>query len=181
MNPYPGHYPPQYPPPGPYAATGQPQQVFWNGTGWQQLPPPPQRRGLHAGLLAVLVGLGLGLVLAAGAVATNAYAKHSICTAMESTGTHRSTMTEDDAISTIHDAADRMRGYGRLLLFDRSLKSAIDSLAADMDELATLSGALTGSTASTDSLARFFQVMSAVNTHARDAQRACGLPADGIA
>jgi hypothetical protein len=161
-----------YPPPGPY------HQVFWNGMSWQPLPPPPQRRGLHAGLIGVLAALGVGLVLGAGAAAVNAYAKHTICTAMESTGTRRSTLAEEDAISSIHDAADRMRGYGRLLVYDRSLKSAVDSLAADMDELATLSGALTSSS---DSLARFFAVISSVNTHARDAQRACGLPADGIA
>ncbi|WP_305787821.1 hypothetical protein [Symbioplanes lichenis] len=156
-------------------------QVFWNGMSWQQLPPPPQRRHLPAGLIGVLAALGVGLIVGAGAAAANAYAKHTICTSMESTGTHRPAMAEADAISSVHDTADRMRDYGRLLVFDRSLKSAIDGLAADLDELATLSGALTSSAASTDSLTRFFQVISAVNTHARDAQRACGLPADGIA
>ncbi len=206
-------YPPQYPPPGPYGGPpvgpphypqGYPQAGgFPPGYPQAGYPPPPfptplpygtqpphvpGRSGRSRGpLIAGLAVLAMLLVLGGGAAAVNAYAKHTVCEAMETTGTRpdngaRSTgRSTTEAVATMHDTADRMRTYSRMLLFDRTLRSAVTGLADDVDELATISTDLADQQLGTAALTHFFEVVNSVNTHARDAQRACGLPANGIA
>lgn len=208
---YPPQYPPPEPhggpPPGPYGGPppfhpqgypqaghpqagyppGQPQAGYYGQTfapyGAPPAPFPGRPRRSRGPLIAALAALGLLLVLGGGAAAVNAYAKHTVCTAMESTGTTSASTARSttDAIATMHDTADRMRTYSRMLLFDRTLRAAVTGLAEDVEELATISTGLTTDQVGTAALTHFFEVVNSVNTHARDAQRACGLPANGIA
>jgi hypothetical protein len=132
----------------------------------------------------------LVVVLAGGvAVGANTYAKHQICTTLKgesfarqgspaaqgpSASADPSTTPADTA--QVRRAADSLRAWGHLLVIDRSLKGAVDGLADDVDQLADL---MTASEAGS-ALERLVLLAASVNDHVRQAQRACGLPVQGI-
>ncbi|MEU4244214.1 hypothetical protein [Actinoplanes sp. NPDC026619] len=171
--------------PAPNGGAGWPPQ---GAAPWQPGYPPPARPGNHKpliiGLIAVLV-IGLG----AGAIGTNAWAKHSICAAMEndtitgssSAGSSSGGLSQSDLAEMRH-VAEQLRGRARLLIFDGTLRTAVKGLADDVDNIANLLGS---SSSTEDALlgggfAELMMVAASVNGHARQAQRACGLPARGI-
>ncbi|GIM92405.1 hypothetical protein [Paractinoplanes toevensis] len=189
----PGH--PQYlqPPPEHFQATPGP------GPGWGYppgpapwpIPPvygPPPRRGpnklLIIGLVAAVV-----VALGAGATAVNAYARHSVCSTMADNSTlgGSSTSASDGRVTQaeldgMHGEADDLRGRARMLVFDRDLRSAVNGLADDVDNIANLLGS-SGSAENAvlgGGFAELLMVAASVNGHARQAQRACGLPATGL-
>jgi hypothetical protein len=69
-----------------------------------------------------------------------------------------------------------------MLVFDTSLRKAVNGLADDVDNLANLldSSASADDSATGGGFAELMMVAASVNGHARQAQRACGLPATGI-
>ncbi|GIF26910.1 hypothetical protein BJ973_003551 [Actinoplanes tereljensis] len=187
----PGH--PQHLPPPP-DPPGQPGPAAWpTSVGYPPVygPPvygPPTHRGPNP---LLLVGLVVAVVAAivVGAAAVNAYARHSICTAMEDDASLGGTSARTSSgqytqaeLDDMHGEADDLRGRARMLLFDRDLRSAVNGLADDVDNIANLLGS-TGSAENAalgSGFAELLMVAASVNGHARQAQRACGLPANGL-
>ncbi len=140
---------------------------------------PMRRRGMVVGFVIV----GLAIALGGGAFGADAYATRSICAAVGATDT----TTPPDGVSKGTDVAlDRARqtltGTATLLLFHPQLRDATRGLAADLGQLRVLRNADdgdAGAAASTAS-AQMLVVASSVDSYARQAQTACGLPADGI-
>jgi hypothetical protein len=178
----PGHpqYLPPPPPPGPapWSAT-YPPPVYG---------PPPPRRGRHRLLLVGLVA-AVVVVLGVGATGANAYARQAICSTMADNSTlgARSAPTSDGRFTRaeldgMHGRADDLRDRARMLVFDRDLRSAAYGLADDVDNIANLLGSsgTAESVALGGGLAELLMVAASVNGHARQAQRACGLPTTGL-
>jgi hypothetical protein len=150
----------------------------------------PRRRGpgkaLAIGLVVLVALLGLG----AGGV--NAYAKHSVCQSLkgesDTIGGGDSGQSSDDGMPTKADldemrtAADNLRGYGHMLIFNGDLREAVNGFADDVDQIADLLGSAGGSATSADQsdLTKLVTIAGSMNSHAREAQKACGLPVTGI-
>jgi hypothetical protein len=143
---------------------------------------------------AVVFGVaGLVAVLGAGAGGVNAYAKHSVCSTLkgESSQMSSGSSANDDAGPTAADLAemrkdaDTLRSYGRMLVFSGDLREAVDGLADDEDQFVDLLKSVSADTAGDEAaakkaLTRMVTVAGSVNSHARQAQGACGLPVTGI-
>jgi hypothetical protein len=141
---------------------------------------------------AVVVGVaGLVAVLGAGAGGVNAYAKHSVCSTLKGERMSSGSSANDDAGPTAADLAemrkdaDTLRSYGRMLVFSGDLREAVDGLADDEDQFVDLLKSVSADTAGDEAaakkaLTRMVTVAGSVNSHARQAQGACGLPVTGI-
>jgi hypothetical protein len=168
----------------------QPWMVQFNS----QPPMAPQsRRGPWK---AVAFGIvGLIALLGAGAGGVNAYAKHSVCADLKAEAAQMnqesSSSSDDDAAPTAADLADerkdadQLRTYGRMLVFSGDLREAVNGLADDEDQMVALVKSATDGPPADDAaakkeLARLVTVVGSVNSHARLAQGACGLPVTGI-
>ncbi|WP_203817651.1 hypothetical protein [Paractinoplanes ferrugineus] len=148
----------------------------------------PARRGPTRKLLIGLVA-ALVVALVGGTAGVNAWAEHSICASIEdeklsdsgSSGSSSEGLDRGD-IADLRHVADQLRNRARLLVFDTSLRKAVDGLADDVDNLADLldSSATTDNGAMDGGFAELIMVAASVNGHARQAQRACGLPATGV-
>jgi hypothetical protein len=155
-------------------------------------PPPPSFGAIHsssgAGRKVLIFALvAAALLIGVGAGTANAYAKHTICSAIESSKATNANSTDDTAdqdlktqIAEAHTTADQMRTYSHMLVFSPSLKSATTGLAEDFDQFADLASSATASGPDADTLAKALTVVGSLNTHARQAQRACGQPVTGI-
>jgi hypothetical protein len=174
------------PPPG----ETQPWMVQFNS---QPAIAPMRRRGPWK---AVVIGIvALAAVVGGGATGVNAYAKHTVCSTLkgESPGAARGGSTEagDDGapsaaeLAEMRKDADTLRTYGRMLVVSGGLREAVDGLADDEDQMvglvksATAAGDIDEATAKKQ-LAELVTIVGSVNSHAREAQRACGLPVTGI-
>jgi hypothetical protein len=80
----------------------------------------------------------------------------------------------------MNKTADQLRSYGKMLVLSRSLHTAVDGLAGDMDQLATLTRKASAGKLSDSDLSSVAAIATSVNTHAEAAQTACGLPATGL-
>jgi hypothetical protein len=109
---------------------------------------------------------------AAGVFAINSYARHAICTQVQDA-------LLPDATSWSGAAAD-LRSHSRLLWFDGDLKSAALILAGDLDRMAALEPAVDAGTRSATTTGKLLVIAGTVNTDARTAQQACGLPLTGV-
>jgi hypothetical protein len=161
---------------------------------WQSTYPPPPgfgpvvRRGPGKKLIVGLV-VGLVVALGVGATGVNAWAKHSVCASIQdenlsdggSSGSSSDGLDQGD-IAEMRHVADQLRNRARMLVFDTSLRKAVNGLADDVDNLANLldSSASADDSATGGGFAELMMVAASVNGHARQAQRACGLPATGI-
>lgn len=194
-----GWAPPPQPSPPPAGAPPEPGQA---PPGWpvvaQQpwlvpfsphLPVPPARRGPGRALVIGLVAV-VGL-LGAGAGGAHAYAKHSVCSMMEDDSAvvgEASGSSSAGAVPTaaefakMRDGADELRGYGRMLVFDGDLRSAVNGLADDLDQIADLftSAGSTEDVVAGRGFTELVTIAGSLNSHARAAQRGCGLPVKGI-
>jgi hypothetical protein len=144
---------------------------------------------------AVVIGVvGLVAVLGAGAAGVNGYAKHTVCSTLKGESTQinqGSSSSSDDGTPTaaelaeLRKDADSLRRYGKMLVFSGDLREAVDGLADDEDQLVDLFTTAKANTSADDATAKkeFAQLMTvvgSVNSHARQAQGACGLPVTGI-
>lgn len=140
------------------------------------LPKPSRnRRGLAVGLLAGLVVLGGGST-----VGLHAYAKHSVCAAFTADGGLTTGDQGTAGKTDLRDAAAQMRTTARLLLFDADLRAAVDGMADDAERLAKLQDAVNAKNATRELVGEMVLVAGSVNSHARQAQLACGLPPVGV-
>jgi hypothetical protein len=146
-------------------------------------PPSGGRTGLRkAGIIGLIA---VTTLTGAGAFGVNSYAKHTVCSSLEGDlafGTESfdasSDWTSADGLTKMRDTSDELRGQARMLIFDTDLRSAMNGFADDVDRLADLVGSEEG-----DFGTGFVQLISlagSVNSHAMQAQRACGLPAEGV-
>ncbi len=205
--PPPGYPPPGYPPaagqPGYPPVAGQPGYPPVAGgppgltppPGWTADQPPPWlvpnvpavaprpvRRGPRKAL--IIAGVAVVALLGAGAAGANAYARNTICSSLEGDSALTGGSSAEPAepgpaeLTRMREAADELRGYGRMLVFDGDLKTAVNGLADDVDQLADLAGS-DGTTAA-GGFAELMTIAGSVNSHARQAQRACDLPVKGI-
>ncbi|MEV6846403.1 hypothetical protein [Actinoplanes sp. NPDC051411] len=161
-------------------------------------PPaaPQPRRGPWK---AVAFGIiGLVALVGAGAGGVNAYAKHTVCEDLKAEAAQvtqqspaSSASSDDDAAPTAAELAearkyaDKLRTYGHMLVFSGGLQEAVNGLADDEDQLVDLVNSATANPPADDAtakkeLARLMTVVGSVNSHARLAQGACGLPVTGI-
>jgi hypothetical protein len=130
--------------------------------------------------------VGAVAIFGIGAFGTNAYAKNAVCSALEEDAGFAGTAAEEKQqaeatppdVEQMREVSDELRGYGRMLVLDGDLKSAVNGLADDMDQLAGLVGA-EGSTPE-NGFAELVTIAGSLNSHAREAQRACGLPVRGF-
>lgn len=145
-------------------------------------PAPRGRRGLgKASIIGVIAGV---VLLGAGTFASNAYAKHTICSSLSDGSTISDSLAggssdepSADTLGKMREAGDQLRGYGHMLVFDRDLKSAVNGFADDIDQLADLMGS---TDEGGDGLAQLLTLAGSVNNHVRQAQQACDLPVKGI-
>ena len=116
----------------------------------------------------------------------NAYAKHVVCSALKDDNGPIAAADADDNTSAASDAAgmrevgDKMRNYSRMLVIDQSLSSAVNGLAEDVDQLADLREQADSDDMGFEAFGQMITLAGSLNTHARQAQRACGLPVTGI-
>jgi hypothetical protein len=165
--------------------------------GWSAEQPPPwlvpnvppaggvrpaRRRPRTALIVAAVATVA---IFGVGAFGTNAYAKNAVCSAMEKeTALTGATAAEEQPeqttpdIEQMREVSDELRGYGRMLILDGDLKSAVNGLADDMDQLAGLIGSEGDPPA--NGFAELMTIAGSLNSHAREAQRACGLPVRGF-
>jgi hypothetical protein len=134
------------------------------------------RKGPIIGLVAAVALLG------SGAFGANAFAKHTICSSLsDGTSLHHFAGDTDEPsagdVAKLREASDQLRGYGHMLLFDGELKSAVNGFADDIDQLADIMGENDGSGAG---FAGLISLAGSINTHARQAQKACDLPVTGV-
>jgi hypothetical protein len=133
----------------------------------QQTLRTPRRGRMTAGVVvAALVAAG------AAVFAVNSYAHHAICAEVQDA-------LLPDATSWSGAAAD-LRAHSRTLLVDGNLKTAALTLADDLDRMATLEPTVETGTRSPTATGRLLVIAGTVNTHARLAQQACGLPLTGV-
>nr|WP_221375246.1 hypothetical protein [Actinoplanes polyasparticus] len=155
----------------------------------QYNPQAPAARARNVPRKALVVGvIAVGALLGAGTAGVNAYAKHQVCAALEGdsslTGSAGSEAPTEAQFTQVRKGADQMRGYARMLVIDGDLRSAVNGLADDADQLVDVL-ATTG-TGSVDRIAggggmtELLTIAGSVNSHARAAQRACDLPVTGI-
>ena len=171
----------------PQPGEAQPWMVQFNS---QPVIAPMRRRGPWK---AVVIGIvALAAVVGGGAAGVNAYAKHTVCSTLkgESPGAAQSGSTDDGAPSAAELAemrkdADTLRTYGHMLVFSGGLQEAVNGLADDEDQMVDLVKSATAAGNSDDATAKkeltqLVTIVGSVNSHAREAQRACGLPVIGI-
>jgi hypothetical protein len=168
------------------------------GPGWAPTPPPwlvqtgipapgPEYRPRRGPRKVWIAGAIAAVVLSAAATfGLSAYAKHTVCSSLSEGATFNNTLSDNssdepsaDDIDKMRDAADDLRSYGRLVMFDQDLRSAVNGFADDIDQLADLMGA-TGDDDDGEGFAQLLTLAGSVNTHVRQAQQACGLPVKGI-
>jgi hypothetical protein len=155
-----------------------------DGPGSPDSPPsrPWGRR------LARRVGRTVVTLLVIGGVAVGGggyFAKRAVCDAVATDLAAGSASVPDDGGTPIptgglEGAAGRLHNYGQILFFDSDLRSAAKALADDLDQLITLEHKIDVNNPSAAGYGRIVVIAGSVNTHARDAQRACGLPVTGI-
>jgi hypothetical protein len=159
----------------------------------QPLVAPQPRRGPWKAVAFGIIGL-IALV-GAGAGGVNAYAKHSVCQDLRAEAAQMNqeptSSSDDDAAPTAADLAEerkdagKLRTYGHMLVFSGDLREAVNGLADDEDQLADLWKSVAADPPADDAaakkeIAQLVTVVGSVNSHARLAQRACGLPVTGI-
>ena len=138
-----------------------------------------------AGRTLVAVGI-VAVVVGGGAFGMNAYAKNVVCSALKDDNGPIAAADADDNTSAASDAAgmrevgDKMRNYSRMLVIDQSLSSAVSGLAEDVDQLADLREQADSDDMGFEAFGQMITLAGSINTHARQAQRACGLPVTGI-
>lgn len=188
------------PPTGP--AGWPPAPAEPGSAGWvPQLPPPadrgappagtpyagersPRRRsggsrpGPLIGLVAAATVLGGG-----GVFGLNAYAERTVCAALRSDDSRP--VAGDPATggtaTELRATAGRLHSYARMLVLDRDLHRAVDSLADDLDRWAALTQKKAGVSNPADpATASIGAVAGSVDTHVKAARKACGRPATGI-
>jgi hypothetical protein len=115
---------------------------------------------------AALVAIG------AGAFAANSYARHAICASVKDA-------LLPDATSW-SGAAAGLRSHSRYLWFDHDLKAAALTLAGDLDRMAALEPTVDAGVRNAAATGKLLVIAGSVNTHARAAQQACGLPVTGV-
>jgi hypothetical protein len=155
--------------------------------------PPPRRGGPWKAVVVAVVALAV--VLGAGAAGVNAYAKHAVCSTLKgestalsrgsSSGSSDGGMPSAAELAELRKDADTLRNYGRMLVFSGGLRDAVDGLADDEDQLADLFTTAMAAKPGDDAVARkelaqLVTLVGSVNSHAREAQGACGLPVTGI-
>jgi hypothetical protein len=174
-----------YPAPEPQAGPdeAQPWMIQFNS----QPPAAPGKR--RSPWKAVTIGLVvLVAVLGGGAGGANAYAKHSVCSTLkgESTALNQDSAKTDDAeMAEMREDADTLRRYGHMLVISGDLREAVNGLADDEDQLVDLlkstgTASPSNEAAAKKALTELMTVVGSVNSHAREAQKACGLPVTGI-
>ncbi|HEY0000362.1 MAG TPA: hypothetical protein VGB74_07905 [Actinoplanes sp.] len=136
------------------------------------------RRALIIAAAAVVV-----LLLGASVFGVDAYAKHAICSYLEDPSTvpggAATTEPGTPSLAEMHDAADNLRDYSRMVLFHGDLKSAATGIADDVDRMADLVDGSAGMSTKTV-FTELMTIATSVNSHIRQAQRACGLPVVGV-
>jgi hypothetical protein len=139
------------------------------------------RTGLIIGVLSAVV-----VIFGGGAAGMNAYAKHTICSSLKSDNDISSDSGSSTASTAATEAADmdktatELRRYGKMLVLSRGLHKAVDGLADDIGQMATLTRKASADTLDDGDLASVATLAASVNTHAEAAQTACGLPATEI-
>lgn len=167
----PGSYPTPYGNPAPPPWLVQPEA------------PGPARRGRRGVRKGPFIGVVAAVaLLGTGVFGVNAFARHTICSSLsDGTSLHHFAGEADEPsagdVAKLREASDQLRGYGRMLLFDAELKSAVNGFADDIDGLADLMGE---NDASGAGFADLIALAKSVDTHARQAQEACGEPVTGV-
>lgn len=165
----------------PYTASHYPYVVAPN-----MAPTKPVRNRRPVG---VVVAGAAGILLLGGgaAYAANAYAKNEVCSAVKDNNSSIFDDKANDSESTADDVAEmesvknKLENASRMLVFDNKLKGAVDGFASDIDRILSLKRANDANPAEAVSdFAEILSLIGSVNTHARAAQEACGLPATGI-
>ncbi|BEL05562.1 hypothetical protein Q0Z83_037530 [Actinoplanes sichuanensis] len=142
----------------------------------------PRMRGRAAVVIAGVAGL---LVLSGGAaLGSTAYAKSELCpiVADENGSFMDATKSSDDAGAALSGLQSQLQTKARMLVFDDELQSAVRGLAGDVGQAATLRRAIAANPGAGmgDYFAELLSLFGSMNTHVREAQLACGLPATGI-
>jgi len=186
--PQPPQMPPGYqqaPPPGPPP-----------GAGWGMPPEAPPAYIITAGAPGTAVkksGVGKKLALIAlvalvvigggGAFAADAWAKGQVCDAVQGLDNDSSAKsgskkggTDEPTVAELDAAEKGLNSRANLLFFHGDLKEATHDLADDVDTLKTMvaKGKLDNPDAKT--ITQLLAFAASLDSHARKAQRACGLP-----
>jgi hypothetical protein len=149
-------------------------------------PSPPRARTRPR---RVVLGVVAGLVVAGGGgvFGVHAYAEHTVCSALQGDGglaaasaDGGSAQPSTDSAAELERAAANLRGSARLLLVDRSLRTAVDGIADDADRMAGVVRSAQDGTGGAPAFRQVLVIAGSLNSHARAAQTACGLPATGI-
>ena len=152
-------------------------------------PVRSARSGLRKGL--IIGAVALVALVGVGTFGVNSYAKRTICSSLKSDDAFSSGSGSDSAKSSpaagptdaeladLRKGADEMRNYGRMLVLDGDLKSAVNGLADDMVQMTDVF--TKAKKAPTPKLfTQLVTVAGSVNSHVRQAQKACGLPVTGV-
>ena len=163
---------------GPWLPFGQGEDV-WHPEGAYVATRPDRVR--RWGMVGGIVFVGLAIAVGGGALGADAYATHAICAAVSRTGPAR---TPDGAAKNSAVALDRARrtldDTAALLFFHPELRAATRGLAHDLADMRLLQDAGDPAAVPAELTGRLRAVAMSVDTHARQAQKACGLHADGV-
>jgi hypothetical protein len=150
-------------------------------------PVPPSRARTRPGRLVLGVVAGIVVAGGGGVFGVHAYAEHTVCSALEGDGglaaasaDGGSVQPSTDSAAELERAAANLRGSARLLIFDRPLRTAVHGIAGDADRMAGVVRSAQDGTGGAQAFRQVLVIAGSLNTHARAAQTACGLPATGI-
>ncbi|MEV4639177.1 DUF4352 domain-containing protein [Actinoplanes sp. NPDC049548] len=136
-------------------------------------PATPLRRRpmIIAGAVGALLLLGTGT-----AFASTAYASDKVCTTIGKLSEKASSTSKneggasDGAQDALAETQSELRTASRMLVMKPDLRDAVDGLVADIDLLRT----------DDPGFAEMMTAIASVNTHVREAQKACDLPVTGV-
>jgi hypothetical protein len=163
----------------PFGQEYGPGHDVWHHEG-AYLPSRPERLR-RWGMVGGIVFVGLAIAVGGGAFGADAYATHAICAAV---GRTEPTRTPDGAAKNSAVALDQARrtleDTAALLFFHPALRDATRGLSHDLADMRLLQDAGDPAAAAPEVSGRLLVVAMSVDNHARQAQTACGLPAEGV-
>ncbi|WP_030438647.1 hypothetical protein [Actinoplanes subtropicus] len=179
----PGYQPPGYQPPGYQPPSwdvppdGQPAYIVTAGA--PGLVVKKSGVGQKLALIAVVALVVLG---GGGAFAADAWAKGQVCDAVQGLGDDTAASSgkkggsDEPAVAELDDAEKALNSRADLLFFHGELKEATHDLADDVDTLKTIVGKGHLDDPDAKTVTQLLAMAASMDSHARKAQRACGLP-----
>jgi hypothetical protein len=144
-------------------------------------PTAPVRGGGRSGrVIAGIAAAALLLLGGAAAVGADAWAKGSVCDAVEQLGKGGGGSAGGPTSSDLDEAEVALKARARLLFFHGELRDATHGLADDIAAIRQMQKTVGADDPGESELTQMVLIAASVDSHARKAQRACGLPEQSL-